>query len=344
MNIKNYDKSSIVLDKQLNDLFLKAHLNKLNLSCKILNCEFACDSFNYFPIANKNSTFEYLFNWQVGHSLDHLYSNNFVNYFNENYNKFPIINNAYLLGSSPGDNYYSNLLHFLPRIFFKDKEEKKLFVHRNLSNKFRRFIHLIQKNLNKKITFGYLDDNFYLFKNSQIPQFLKIWKSIKILNYFLNNKINSQNNLKVYISRQNSNYRNILNEDDLIKILKLKGFRIIDPNRYEIVEQIELFSSAELIISPTGSGLANIIFCKPGTKIIEIRPNYSFEYEKYFKLRYKNISKILNLDYMDIEVESVKNKNTSLFTNKFIDNKILEESNYYSDLIVKIQKIISSID
>ena len=338
MNIKNYDRSAVLSDTEINNLFLKTYLHKPGMHCKILNAEFVIDSFNYFPIVNKSQTFKFVFDWQVGGSLDHFYSKDFFNYFNENYNNFSIINDAYLLGSSPGDNYYSNLLFFLPRIFFNNKNEVRLVVHRNLSNKFRKLILKIGKILKKKITFVYLDNEIYLFKNSQIPQFLKISKSIKILNYFLNNN-SKNNNLKIYVSRQNSNYRNILNEDDLIKLLKSKGFRIIDPNHFDIDEQIELFSSAKIVISASGSGLSNIIFCKPGTKILEIRPNYKFVYENNFKLRFKNLSKIAGMEYKDIIADSIDKKNDSKLAKEFIDKKILKESSYYSDLIVKIKDI-----
>ena len=119
-------------------------------------------------------TFEDLYNWQVDNSISHFYSKEFLDYFNKNKQNFPIIENAYVLGSSPGDNYYTNLLYFLPRIFFNDEKEIRLCVHRNLSNKFRSYISEICKNLNKKINFVFLDDNFYFFKNSKIPEFLSI--------------------------------------------------------------------------------------------------------------------------------------------------------------------------
>jgi capsular polysaccharide biosynthesis protein len=37
-------------------------------------------------------------------------------------------------------------------------------------------------------------------------------------------------------------------------------------------DQILLFQSAEFIISPHGAGLANLLFCEPGTKVIELMP------------------------------------------------------------------------
>jgi len=37
-----------------------------------------------------------------------------------------------------------------------------------------------------------------------------------------------------------------------------------------VLEQIELFSNADVVIGTHGAGLANILFCKPNTKVIEI--------------------------------------------------------------------------
>ena len=120
--------------------------------------------------------------------------------------------------------------------------------------------------------------------------------SIKILNESLLNQKNNKK-LKVYISRQNSNYRNLINEEDIIHKLKSMDFVIIDTSNMSIFEQIEIFSSANIIVGPTGSALTNIIFCMKGTKIIEIVPKYNFEYEKPFKNRYLEICNLLNLNY-----------------------------------------------
>ena len=70
---------------------------------------------------------------------------------------------------------------------------------------------------------------------------------------------------------------------------------IIDTKNMSIFEQIDIFSSAQIIIGPTGSALTNIIFCSEGTKIIEIIPKYNFGYEQSFKNRYLKICYILNL-------------------------------------------------
>jgi capsular polysaccharide biosynthesis protein len=46
--------------------------------------------------------------------------------------------------------------------------------------------------------------------------------------------------------------------------------------------QILLFQSAEFVISPHGAGLANLLFCEPGTKVIELMP--SVEVRPFFWL------------------------------------------------------------
>ena len=39
-----------------------------------------------------------------------------------------------------------------------------------------------------------------------------------------------------------------------------------------MADQITLFQGAEFIIGPHGAGLSNLLFCAPGTKVIEFMP------------------------------------------------------------------------
>ena len=119
---------------------------------------------------------------------------------------------------------------------------------------------------------------------------------------------------------------------------------IIDTNNMSIFEQIKIFSSAKVIIGPTSSALTNIVFSKKGTKVIEICPKYIHDYENSFKSRYSEICSYLNLHYTSIEADPVDNKNVNQNIKKFIPKKILNESNYYKDLLIKINKIEKIID
>ena len=134
------NESKILQNETLSHLFKSANLLDINENCKILNTEFYLDSFNYFPITKKNETFGKLFKRQDDNSIDHFYTKDFFKNFIDKKNDFKLIKDCMVLGSSPSDNYFTNLIHFLPRIFFINDKKINLAIHRNLSNRFRKFI------------------------------------------------------------------------------------------------------------------------------------------------------------------------------------------------------------
>jgi len=337
MNIVNKNINDIFNDSKLNSKFFSVKHNELNINCNILKDNFYLDSYNYFPITKENFSFKDVFIWGDKGKYENFYSKDFMRNFDKNKKNFKKMTNIFLLGSSPGNNYYRNLITFFPRIFFLNSKKVKLVVHRNFSNKFRDFILLICNQMKIEIQFIFLDDGFYHFIDSEIPQFLKHNESIKILNTLKVNKKKKKE--KIYLSRRSSSYRNLINESDVIDKLKLNDFRIIDLNNINIFQQIELFSNAEVIVSPSGSSLANIVFCSPGTKIVEISPKYSFEYEDIFKKRYSSICDELDLVYTSIEADSVNLDKFEKKSKKMINNKVLNESNYYKNLLIRLDQV-----
>ncbi len=323
--------------KHLSNLFVNANFSNLSINCNILKGNFFSDSFYYFPITENNETFSSLFTRELNNT-SHFYSQKFYDNFKTNKNSLKTFNQLFILGSNAGNNYFSNLLQFLPRIFFNKKTNLKLAIHRNSSNKYRNFIGSILKSLNIEFTFVFLDDDFYHFVNSDFPQFLNMNNSIKILKKFINPKINKEISKKIYVTREDSNYRKIINEGDVVTLLREKGYKVINPQLYEIDEQIEIFSNAEKIIAPHGSNLANIIFCQPGTEIFEITPTFR-DNEKILENRYLNLSLINNLKHNKIISDTVDVENHSTLAKKYIHNSILSQSNYYKNLIVKIQEL-----
>mgnify|MGYP001345447508 CR=1 FL=1 len=332
---KNTNK--IKSDKRLLNLFVNTNFNNLSINCNILKGNFFSDSFYYFPITENNETFSSLFTRDLNNT-SHFYSQKFFDNFTDNKNSLKNFKGLFVLGSNAGNNYYSNLLQFLPRIFFNKKTNLKLAIHRNSSNKYRNFIASILKSLNIEFTFVFLDDDFYHFIDSDFPQFLNMNDSIKILKKFINPQTNKEISKKIYITREDSNYRKIINEGDVVTLLREKGYKVINPQLYEIDEQIEIFSNAEKIIAPHGSNLANIIFCKPGTEIFEITPTFR-DNEKMLEDRYLNLCLINNLKHNKIISDTVEVENHSVLAKKYIHKNVLSQSNYYRNLIVKIQEL-----
>ena len=335
--IIDINSTKIKSDKRLSNKFINSNFSNLSINCNILKGNFFSDSFYYFPITEDNETFSSLFNRDLNNT-SHFYSQKFFNNFKDNRNSLKNFKGLYILGSNAGNNYYSNLLQFLPRIFFNKKTNLKLAIHRNSSNKYRNFIGTILKSLNIEFTFVFLDDDFYYFTDSEFPQFLNMNTSIEILQKFFNPKTNLEISKKIYVTREDSDYRKIINEGDVVKLLREKGYKVINPQLYEIEEQIEIFSNAEKIIAPHGSNLANIIFCKPGTEIFEITPSFK-DNEKILEDRYLNLSLINNLKYYKIISDTIDVENHSPLAKKYIHSSILSQSNYYKNLIVKIQNL-----
>ncbi|WP_274362159.1 glycosyltransferase family 61 protein [Paenibacillus thermotolerans] len=80
----------------------------------------------------------------------------------------------------------------------------------------------------------------------------------------------SEKGRRLFISRANASRRKLVNEDEIYRIVRPLGFRLVSSESMPVAEQIKLFASAEAVVAPHGAGLANIVFCRPGTKVIEL--------------------------------------------------------------------------
>jgi hypothetical protein len=96
---------------------------------------------------------------------------------------------------------------------------------------------------------------------------------------------------RLYISRAHADKRRLLNEEEIMAKLASLGFAAISPDSLTVKEQIRLFASAEAIVAPHGAGLANLAFCRPGTKVVEL---FS---PAYIPVYYWILSSHFGLDY-----------------------------------------------
>lgn len=104
---------------------------------------------------------------------------------------------------------------------------------------------------------------------------------------------------KIFISRKDAfNKRRILNEDKIFKMFAKKGFKRYELSSMSVAEQILLFQQADIIVGEHGAGLTNCLFCKSGTKIIEI-------FQKLIDSCFWWITQVMDLDYMCIQTVPV---------------------------------------
>lgn len=96
---------------------------------------------------------------------------------------------------------------------------------------------------------------------------------------------------RLLISRRKAARRRILNEEILKSMLTSFGFREVILEDYTVAEQARLFSRAEFIIAAHGAALTNLVFCSPGTVVIELfSPIRTYP-------NYQVLSQIMNLKY-----------------------------------------------
>ncbi len=104
---------------------------------------------------------------------------------------------------------------------------------------------------------------------------------------------------RLLLSRRLANCRRWMQEDDALPELEKLGFVRVECEKLSVREQAKLFGEAEIVVMPHGGGVANSVFCEPGTKIIEM---FHPRYHPVFMLP---LSTVLGLDYYALCGEDV---------------------------------------
>ncbi len=175
----------------------------------------------------------------------------------------------------------------------------------------------------------FVTDHPYVIKNQaseeiqNMPMWIINWIREKLtqnLEYSMQEKLPK----KIYIDRgdatsNQSAMRKIINEDEVQDKLNSLGFESIKLGNISLENQIKIFQNADSIIGLHGGGFANIVFCKPNTKILELKSksagNVITNLAKKCNLKYETISKTpekLNqnnqLGFIRVEVNEILKK------------------------------------
>ena len=132
-----------------------------------------------------------------------------------------------------------------------------------------------------------------------IPKWISTWLKDNFLkkNIISNEKIGK----KIYIDRDDATSkktleRSIINEYEVKKYLLRNNFIPVKLHEIKFIEQVNLFYNASCVVGLHGGGFANLPFCKPGTKVIELKGNNA-------GTAIENLAKKNNLNYGSISVK-----------------------------------------
>ncbi|XGV98164.1 MAG: DUF563 domain-containing protein [Leptolyngbya sp. BL-A-14] len=123
------------------------------------------------------------------------------------------------------------------------------------------------------------------------------------LRTLVNQPLPSQNR-RLYITRGTGS-RKPINENELIDVLSKYSFEIYDPSQQ--TDSQNNFAEAAVIVGAHGAGLSDLVFCQPGTKVLELIPSdHVFTY-------YFSISEAAKLQYGCLICPSLEERSPSSF-------------------------------
>jgi capsular polysaccharide biosynthesis protein len=207
-----------------------------------------------------------------------------------------------VLSAAGGTNYFHWMFDVLPRIHLLQSEKiinevDKFLVNEILYDFQKETLNLIGIPQEKIIT---TNENFHIKANQLIvPSLPGItgsmpqWACNFLRQEFLLKQTSSFNTRvkRIYISRAKAKHRRVINESELIEFLTKFDFQVYTMENLSVIEQAAIFSAAEVIISPHGAALTNLVFCTPKTKVIELfSPNY-------INSCYRALSNQVDIDY-----------------------------------------------
>ncbi|MEE9321751.1 MAG: glycosyltransferase family 61 protein [Granulosicoccus sp.] len=129
---------------------------------------------------------------------------------------------------------------------------------------------------------------------------------------------------RLYVSRRDANSRKFTNEATIIAALERRGFDSVELSKYDFAGKVKLFAEAECVVSLTGAGLTNLMFCPSGICMLELLPD---SYINYF---YTTIGAHLDFHYRYIIFKS---------------RRVLSRLNrYYGNYYLDVSRIEAALD
>jgi Capsular polysaccharide biosynthesis protein len=96
---------------------------------------------------------------------------------------------------------------------------------------------------------------------------------------------------RIYVTREKARRRRVANEAALWAELERRGFAKVVLEEMPWAEQIAVFRAARVVVAPHGAGLANLVFCEPGARVVELVNR------DYFNPVFWRVAALRGLDY-----------------------------------------------
>ncbi len=222
-----------------------------------------------------------------------------------------------LTGGGANNNYWHWLFDVLPRLYICSKhfdlKEIDYFLLPSLLRKFQKeTLDSLNIPLKKRLSsekFRHIKANQLIITDHPVVitgnpstdmQNMPNWIIQWLRNSFIKNNETVNKKNKVYIERKDSSnpsIRTIANEKEIKNYLLKNDFVSVNLGEISFSDQVNLFNKADCVVGLHGAGFANIVFCEPGTKIVEFRSPEAGPV-------IGNLAKNNNLNYQSIVIDA----------------------------------------
>lgn len=83
---------------------------------------------------------------------------------------------------------------------------------------------------------------------------------------------------RIFVFRPPGTRRNIVNADEVRRVLEAEGFTAMVMEGLTVREQAACFANAKVIVGEHGAALANLAYARPGTRVVELVPVHTFSW------------------------------------------------------------------
>jgi len=110
----------------------------------------------------------------------------------------------------------------------------------------------------------------YIHSTEYVPSKVhRHWLSKAMISKCVVNK--KEKNRRIFLSRQTSRRRKILNFDEFEKLMHEFSIDVVDTSAHSICQQVAIFDESSFVLSQSGAALSNLLFMNKGAKVMEIK-------------------------------------------------------------------------
>ena len=125
---------------------------------------------------------------------------------------------------------------------------------------------------------------------------------------------------KIYLPRKPDQGRKVINAAEVEEVMIGNGFEAIHGHEFSFREQVELFSSARIVVGATGAAFSNVIFMQPHTRAVIFSPNHPEVFNYYI---FQQQADVAQVELAHLLTVPVKNTDFHVHDDYYVDCKDL---------------------